>query len=564
MNSAPDGEEDLLPIHIAVSNRDTTELKALLSQSHDSINTRDPWNYTPLQIAVEANDLPAVHLLISSGADSDLEVPNHYSDLVEGTNSLSSAAQSGHLEVLRFLVENSGRLTTKSLYMAAEAGRLDCVAFILSYVDKAEKTVFGDGVSKNEAVGEALRIAAAGWRDEIVEVILHNREIETRLMGTALLWLIHDEEEFDDYHVINPVPRKTPEGKKKRIKIAKLLLDAGADVNARGEMHGIEGMTPLHKTSRMGSRIREIFDMLLEKKPNVNAEDEDEQTPLFQAILADDVYFAEMLIDNGARVEQIDKQGHTVLHISTDNLTPACKHIVKCLLDYGADISAVTKQGESPLHLAAYQGNAAAMEVLLSHSDSKLLGVRSATGFTALHSAAHGPAQTNIDVVALLLAQGMDINERTDSGLTLLHLAATSFSPDKIDFVELLLEKGADVNGWTIPVVLGDSTPQAHERSLPTKQANGVIDTPLHLALDREPVDFGLVSVLLDGGANIEARDSIGRTALLRCVVGYEVALPRQEVALELIKRGANIEAVDDLGRKIDVDAWSVMPGWGQ
>jgi ankyrin repeat protein len=361
MSFPPEDEEVFLPLHIAVSNKDIIGLKALLDQSQDSINSRDPWNHTPLQIAVQQNDLPAVQLLLSYGADSDLPVPDDYSELIDGTNSLSLAATCGHVKVFQLLVESLGRLTSKSLYMAAESGRLECVEFILSWFAKKEGTVFDDGVAKNEAIGEALRIAAAGWRSDIVEVILRDLQIEKRFLDKALLWSIGDEDELDDFHVINPVPRKTPVGIEKRINTIKLLLDAGADVNVKGELHGIQGMTSLHQTARIGNRVKEIINLLLEKGPEINSEDEDGQTPLFPAVLADDVYFAEKIIEKGATVDHTDKEGCTALHISTGNLTPACKPIVTLLLDHGAHISALTQKGETVFHLAAHHGNAAAV-----------------------------------------------------------------------------------------------------------------------------------------------------------------------------------------------------------
>lgn len=49
-----------------------------------------------------------------------------------------------------------------------------------------------------------------------------------------------------------------------------------------------------------------------------------------------------------------------------------------------------------------------------------------------------------------------------------------------------------------------------------------VVDTPLHLSLDGERADFNIVYLLLDEGPDLEAKDSTERTALLRCVIGYE------------------------------------------
>ncbi|TVY65551.1 putative ankyrin repeat protein [Lachnellula suecica] len=568
MSFPPEDEELFLPLHIAVSNKDLTGLKTLLEESQDSINLRDPWNYTPLQIAVQQNDLPAVQLLLSCGADSNLSVPDDYSELVDGTNSLSLAATYGHLKVLRLLGESSGRLTSKSLYMAAESGRLECVEFIISRFAKRDGTMFDDEVAKSEAFGEALRIAADGWRNDIVEVILRNFQIGSAFLDKALLGSIGDEDELDDLHLINPVPRKTPEGKEKRINTIKLLIDAGADVNVKGVLHWIKDMTLLHQAAQMGNRGRDIINLLLEKGPEINSANEDGQTSLLLAVLADDVFPAQKLIQNGAAIDHTDKAGRTAPHVSTGNLTTACKSIVTLLLDRGADISALTQNGETALHLAAHHGNAVAMEILIPPSQGLLLSARTLTGLTALHCAANGHlAQQCVDVVSLLLSDGADINEGTDDGYTLLHLAMIRNTLNKIDFISFLLENGADVNNHKSSEFSSrlaqrqEGNPGFAEAQIPSK---AVVDTPLHLSLDVERAEFDIVYLLLNNGADLEIKDSVGRTALLRCVLGHEATPLRLEIAQELIKRGADIKAVNDLGRKFDVDIWCVEQSWGQ
>ncbi|EPE32827.1 Ankyrin repeat-containing protein [Glarea lozoyensis ATCC 20868] len=548
----PENDDGFSPLHIAASNKDIVGLKALLDQSQDCINSRDPWEHTPLQIAVQLNDLPAVQLLLSHGADPDLPVPDNYSYLVDGSSSLSLAATCGHVKVCQLLVENSARVTSKPLYMAAEFGMLECVEFLLLWFAKKEGTLCDDGVAKTKAIGTALQIAAGGWRSEIVEVILRDREIERRLLDRALSWSIVDEDEhYDDFHVKNSVPRKTPVGIGKRISTVKLLLDAGADLDANTEFLGLQRMTLLHQVAVLGSRGKEIFDLFLEKEPEINPEDEDGQTPLFPAVLADDVYFAEKLIERGAKVDHTNKEGRTVLQISTGNLSSACKPIVSLLLDHGADISALTQAGETILHLAAHHGNPAAMEIFTRYLNAPMLSARTPTGFTPLHCAVNGyNAPPCIAVVKFLLSQGADINGPTNGGRTILHLAVTSSLIDKIDLISFLLEHGADVNGYTHKVLAKSETPKTE-----------IVDSPLHLTLDildTHRTDFNIIHLLLEKSAALETRDSTGKTALLRCVIGRETTPLRRRVVRELVRRGAHTEAVDNRGSGFDADVWCV------
>ncbi|RDL37126.1 uncharacterized protein BP5553_04559 [Venustampulla echinocandica] len=393
------------PLHIAASCRDAPELSRLLSTSHEYINTRDPWHHTPLHVSVQNSDLPSVKLLLSHGADPSLEVPDPYGYYVDGSNSLSLAASFGYVEVLRVLIEAGGPVTSKVLGMAVEGGRLECAKEVLTWVMKGNGRVFDDGVARDEGVGYALRIAAANWRTEIIEVMLRHCKPSRSVMDIALLEALVDIERYDDFHVINPVSRGTVHGMKQRVLTVTLLLDAGADVNTREKLYEYEGIPLLHQIVRIASGAeqafmaniigvmigarsdvdtrgqqlagiedlcqnvrmggREIFALFLERGSDVNSTDGGGRTPLFQAILADDVYFAQHLIEKGAAIAHSNNDGLTPLHVSASNVTPACSAIISLLLDSGASPSARTPQGETPLDYASHYGNAAAVKILL-------------------------------------------------------------------------------------------------------------------------------------------------------------------------------------------------------
>jgi truncated hemoglobin YjbI len=92
----------------------------------------------------------------------------------------------------------------------------------------------------------------------------------------------------------------------------KLLIDAGADVNARS---GVGGQTPLHMAARRGN-----------------------------------VRIARTLLDAGADLEAQDKQGETPLRRAVN-----CGHenVVRLLLERGADPNLPDRHGKTPLQAAS-------------------------------------------------------------------------------------------------------------------------------------------------------------------------------------------------------------------
>ena len=96
-------------------------------------------------------------------------------------------------------------------------------------------------------------------------------------------------------------------------------------------------------------------------------------------------------------------------------------------------IDAVNANGETPLMIAAIRGSLPAVQALVKRGAAV-----NREGWTPLHYACSGPDN---GVAAFLIAQGADLNARSDNGTTPLMMAARYGSGD---LVPLLLKAGAE------------------------------------------------------------------------------------------------------------------------
>lgn len=87
-----------------------------------------------------------------------------------------------------------------------------------------------------------------------------------------------------------------------------------------------------------------------------------EQTALGVAAVEGYADVAQILLDNGARVDKTDKHGRTPLLLAVLNARPA---VVVLLLDYGASVNKVSGHGDAPLFAAARQGDDGTVASLL-------------------------------------------------------------------------------------------------------------------------------------------------------------------------------------------------------
>jgi ankyrin repeat protein len=279
---------------------------------------------TPLQQAVAAGNLDDVKRLIASGADVDATGPRQIT-------AAHVASEEGRAEILELLLEAGARIDRPDkdrmypLHLAANARIANVLIAHGAKVDaSAERegpTPFDAAIraGKADVVRELLRhgariradehansllMATYYGRQEVAEILLASDHAKALLKGFENGAPLHVAAAGG--YLDTACPRYvTPEI---RLGLARLMVEHGADVNARAHVGFLNNMTPLMGAA--GSGHVEIVRLLLEE---------------------------------GADVHVADPEGtfggETALHIATKRGHP---QIVKLLLDAKADINAVT------------------------------------------------------------------------------------------------------------------------------------------------------------------------------------------------------------------------------
>ncbi|KAI6171449.1 hypothetical protein M3Y97_01045800 [Aphelenchoides bicaudatus] len=255
------------------------------------------------------------------------------------------------------------------------------------------------------------------------------------------------------------------------IEIVKLLIESGADVNAKNN----RGDTPIHRASQNG--YIEIVKFLVEKGADVNATNKDHQTPLHYANRKLEV--VKLLLESGANINATDAHGNTPLYYAVydDKF-----EVVKYLVESGTDINAKGDYGRTALHIAALSGYIEIVKYLVeSEAD---IDAKDKDGNTPLH---WGAQNNKPEVIVKLLAEsGSDVNAKNNSGWTSLHFAAFN---GFLEVAKILVVNGADLS---------------------IKNSEG--NTALHVATTRNK--YGIVKLLADTGVGIDIKNNDRKRAL--------------------------------------------------
>jgi ankyrin repeat protein/L-ascorbate metabolism protein UlaG (beta-lactamase superfamily) len=373
-------------------------------------------------------------------------------DEANGT-ALHLAAQAGHEELVRFLVEQGAQVdagdneNSTPLDVAAQSGHRAVAELLVAH---------GADVNHRDQNGMTpLHFAAYQGRNDVVELLIANGSdvSATKLNGST------------------PLHGAVYYG---HTETARLLIEKGAAIEAANE----SGYTPLISAAAGGRR--EPVELLLDRGADIAAVERYGNTALLIASHTGHVDVVELLLDRGAGLGPVATQGGwTALHsaVSRGHL-----NVAEALIAREADVNALTEGGSAPLHVAVHGGDPRIAELLIEHGAD--VNARDDGGATPLLWAARSGRG---EMMELLIAKGGEVNTADNGGVMPLHCALLSGQPDQ---ARLLLNKGAKVDA----------------------RENRYGRTTLHWATIRGDRDF--VDLLLGSGAEVNATDSDGLTPL--------------------------------------------------
>ena len=204
------------------------------------------------------------------------------------------------------------------------------------------------------------------------------------------------------------------------------------------------GTNPLNvallKAAEQGDEMAVKY--LLQRGANVDSQNFKGWTPLIFAGLAGNKRIVHALIEKGADVNRKSStvEGSTALCFAVEG---GSLEAMKDLLDHGANVNGKSTNGMTPLGYAAIHGKMDEAKFLIANgADVNLLGIIDSRGaeWSPLTSAA---SVEDLDMLALLLNNGADLEAKNNEGDTALMITAKGTLSKSVKF---LISKGANVN----------------------------------------------------------------------------------------------------------------------
>ena len=273
--------------------RDEEAVKLLVEHGAE-VNVRDKSGNTPLLINAKHGE--TVELLVDRGAAVNVQDE-------EGNTPLLINARDGEVDIVELLLENSADPSIRN-------NLNETPLLAASNVEKVKLLVeHGADVDAKDIEGNtSLLINASNGKKDTVEFLLKNGA---------------------DFSIKNN-SNQAPLAVTRSVKIAKLLVEHGVDVNAQFEEEDIA----LHLYIALTSGDTELFEFLINQGVDINTKRNSGYTVLLYAMGGGEIDKIEFLIERGADINVADENGETPL---LKAVLYGDRELVQYLIDRGAD-----------------------------------------------------------------------------------------------------------------------------------------------------------------------------------------------------------------------------------
>ena len=267
-----------------------------------------------------------------------------------------------------------------------------------------------------------------------------------------------------------------------------LLLRSGANIHA----------TDSQERSLLFYTVNaEVCLKLLQEGVEIERQDENGRTALFDAVEKGNLELVDLLLRSGANIHATDSQGRSLLFYAVN------AEVCGKLLKKGVEIERKDENGMTALFRAVEIGNLEFVDLLLRSGAN--IYARDSQGRSLLFYA------VNAEVCAKLLKEGVELKRRDNQEKTALFNAVAR---ENLKLIDLLLKSGADINATDL-----------HGKNV------------LFYTAESKWRDRRVVDLLLESGANVDATDSDGKPVLF-----YAVNFGCVDTIHQLLTAGIEVE----------------------
>lgn len=476
-----------------------TDVAQFLLDCGASIERPNIAGCTPLLFAAGSRYINGVQLLLEGGAN--IQATDYY-----GRSPLHRAAEEGCEANMQLLIENGASLeatdsqNSTPLHKAVESQRAAAIQLLLSRgadVDAVDDRLCGTSLCwASYGHGRSLmQMLIEGKADVDVTDCCRNTPLMCALCRLSMSTLPL----LSQKHA--PPPPNCRLGELKMMKVFRLLLHSGADVNIKNSL----GNTALHIAAHAGHK--EAVMELIQSGADINARNDLGETALYTA---------------GLEFAKFPEHFSSVWTWLRDSGSSLCSSS-----DWDCDESSETSESRDSCHSEASYVSLHDSVVSFSNGEVRAYcpgSDQAAYGMSGTRSPLH-PWRRSLEVLDCLLAKGANVEMADNTGATLLWRLASAgksnfFRPDSVYY-----HAAFEVDWHVYEESLYKGSLEIVKLLLTYKAeietADGKGRTPLWVAADSGETE--IVRLLLDHGANSEVTNARGQTPLHVAVMrGYD------------------------------------------